>query len=195
MDTFLGMLDGLVAPPPSGEFATTGPIYESTVGEVATTIQGFRSARQNLQIDRVGTGLVRALYATYVSYLPNDAFAYPLPQHVDDRGVFVEVLKTADSGQFSFFTAQPGVTRGGHFHHSKTEKFLVIRGAARFRFRHMRTGEVYEVHTSGERAQVVETIPGWTHDITNTRSDELVVMLWANEVFDPKATDTYKCPV
>jgi UDP-2-acetamido-2,6-beta-L-arabino-hexul-4-ose reductase len=146
-------------------------------------------------IDRVGTGLTRALYSTYVSYLPPDDFAYPLIRHGDARGVFVEMLKTPDCGQFSFFTAHAGITRGGHYHHTKTEKFLVIQGQACFRFRHMLTGQTHELHTHAERPQVVETVPGWTHDITNTGEQEMVVMLWANEIFDRERPDTYACPV
>ena len=189
------ILDACAEPPPADCFAVSPRIYQIKVGDLAQKLQGFRNGRESLHIDKVGEGLTRALYATYVSYLPKEAFASKLEQHVDSRGVFVEMLKTADSGQFSYFTAHPGVTRGGHFHHSKTEKFLVICGHATFRFRHMHTGETYEVHTSGENAQVVETIPGWTHDITNTGTTEMVVMLWANEVFDPRQPDTYKCPV
>jgi UDP-2-acetamido-2,6-beta-L-arabino-hexul-4-ose reductase len=115
--------------------------------------------------------------------------------HVDARGAFVEVLKTPDAGQFSYLTAPPGVTRGGHYHHSKTEKFLVVRGQARFRFRHMQTGQVHELVTSGERSEIVETVPGWTHDITNVGTNEMIVMLWANEVFDRARPDTFSCPV
>jgi UDP-2-acetamido-2,6-beta-L-arabino-hexul-4-ose reductase len=100
------------------------------------------------------------------------------------------MLKTMDSGQFSFFTAHPGITRGGHYHHTKTEKFLVIKGSARFCFRHVLTNETYEVLTSGDISCVVETVPGWTHDITNVGDDEMVVMLWANEIFDRKNPDT-----
>ena len=140
--------------------------------------------------ERVGTGLVRALYATYVSFLPTEAFSYRIPKHGDARGVFVEMLKTHDSGQFSFFTAHPGITRGGHYHHSKTEKFLVIKGHALFKFRHIVTDERYQLETSGEEPVVVETIPGWSHDITNIGEDELVVMLWANENFDRQKPDT-----
>lgn len=105
------------------------------------------------------------------------------------------MLKTPDCGQFSFFTAHPGITRGGHYHHTKTEKFLVIKGEARFKFRHMQTGETHERVTSGSKAEIVETVPGWTHDITNIGSDEMVVMLWANEVFDRAKPDTYACPL
>ncbi|MDQ3598184.1 MAG: capsular polysaccharide biosynthesis protein CapF, partial [Pseudomonadota bacterium] len=104
-------------------------------------------------------------------------------------------LKTRDSGQFSFFTALPGITRGGHYHHSKTEKFLVIRGCARFCFRHIVSGEFYELSTTGEKPVIVETVPGWTHDVTNVGQDELIVMLWANEIFDRNNPDTYAMPV
>lgn len=176
-------------------FEQIQPVYAITVGKLADTIRGFRDSRDTQMIDHVGTGLTRALYATYVSYLPTNRFSYSVPMHGDPRGVFVEMLKTQDSGQFSYFTAHPGITRGGHYHHTKTEKFLVIKGQALFRFRHMQTGETYELRTDGTRAEVVETVPGWTHDITNTGQDEMVVMLWANEVFDREKPDTYACPL
>lgn len=171
------------------------PEYTVTVGELAAQIEAFRCCRTNLVTERVGTGLVRALYSTYLSYFPKEKFSYDLPCHSDERGMFVEMLKTYDSGQFSFFTAHPGVTRGGHYHHTKTEKFLVIQGTARFGFRHLLTGETWEIFTSGERPQVVETVPGWTHDITNIGDEEMVVMLWANEIFDREHPDTVACKV
>jgi len=144
---------------------------------------------------RVGTGFTRALYATYVSYLAPDSFAYSLTRHSDPRGVFAEMLKTPDCGQFSFFTAHPGITRGGHYHHTKSEKFLVVKGRARFGFRHIVTGEVHEILVSGDESRVVETVPGWAHDITNVGDDEMVVMLWANEIFDPQKPDTIAASV
>lgn len=171
------------------------PEYTITLGGLAAQIQAFKNCRSNLVTERVGTGLTRALYSTYVSYLPTSKFAYDLPRYGDERGVFVEMLKTPDCGQFSFFTAHPGVTRGGHYHHSKTEKFLVIKGAARFGFRHIVTDETYELLTSSDKPQVVETVPGWTHDITNVGQDEMVVMLWANEIFDRAHPDTIACKV
>lgn len=192
---FANILAGKLSVPKAGEFAAVTPQYRTTVGELARKIRGFRESRATLATDRVGAGFVRALYATYVSHLPVEAFAYDVPVHRDPRGDFVEMLKTPDCGQFSFLTAHPGVTRGGHYHHSKTEKFLVIRGQARFRFRHMETGQTHELFTSGENPKIVETVPGWTHDITNVGPDELVVMLWANEVFDPEHPDTIRCPV
>ena len=191
IDDVVAELLRFVADPGQGvRFAEAGPVHVTTVGELARQIEAFREVRDTLVSERVGTGLVRALYATYVSFLPPAAFSYPVPMHGDARGVFVEMLKTPDCGQFSFFTAHPGITRGGHYHHTKTEKFLVIKGRARYRFRHLLTDEIFEVESDGDTALVVETIPGWAHDITNIGSDELVVMLWANEIFDRQRPDT-----
>ena len=169
--------------------------YCTTVGELADRIQGFRKSRPELAVDRVGTGFTRALYATYISYLPQSTHSYPLKQYSDPRGVFVEMLKTPDAGQFSYFTSAPGITRGGHYHHTKTEKFLVVQGEALFRFRHVLTGETYTIRTSGANPTVVQTIPGWAHDITNEGTDTLIAMLWANEVFDRSRPDTYPAEV
>ena len=195
VERFVQLMDGADAAVDSNGFATVAPQYTTTVGELARQIQSFKDSRKTLMTDRVGTGLVRALYSTYVSYLPPESFAYTVPQHADARGVFVEMLKTPDAGQFSFFTAHAGITRGGHYHHSKTEKFLVIKGQARFKFRHMQTGETHELVTTGDKSDVVETVPGWTHDITNIGTEEMVVMLWANEVFDRSKPDTFACPL
>ena len=192
---FLQLMDGADACRDAGGFDAVAPQYTTTVGELARQIQSFKDSRSTLMTDRVGTDLVRALYATYVSYLPPEQFTYTVPQYSDPRGVFAEMLKTPDCGQFSYFTAHPGITRGGHYHHSKTEKFLVIKGQARFKFRHMQTGETYELLTSGDKAEIVETVPGWTHDITNIGTDEMVVMLWANEEFDRERPDTFACAV
>lgn len=192
IDCFLQFLDGRAG---DGLFPKVEPEYVTTVGELAKQLQAFRQSRNSLVTERVGTGLVRALYATYVSYLPPTSFSYTVPQYGDPRGVFVEMLKTPDCGQFSYFTAHPGITRGGHYHHSKTEKFLVIKGAARFGFRHITTNEYYAIETSGNKPEIVETVPGWTHDITNIGQDEMIVMLWANEIFDREYPDTYARPV
>jgi UDP-2-acetamido-2,6-beta-L-arabino-hexul-4-ose reductase len=189
-DVVAALLAALQAPAPGCLLATVTPEYTITLGEMAAQIRAFADCRTTLMSERVGAGLVRALYATYVSYLPNEKFSYQVQQHDDPRGVFVEMLKTPDSGQFSYFTAHPGITRGGHYHHTKTEKFLVIKGEALFRFRHLLTGELVELRTSGTAPQVVDTIPGWAHDITNVGDDEMIIMLWANENFDRKKPDT-----
>jgi UDP-2-acetamido-2,6-beta-L-arabino-hexul-4-ose reductase len=175
--------------PPSG-MLEVGPLYRTTVGELADMLQAIADGREALTVPATGRGLARALYATFISYLPADKFSYPVPVHADPRGAFVEMLKTPESGQFSYFTSAPGVTRGEHYHHSKVEKFLVLAGKAHFGFRHIESGATHEVVTEGGTPVVVETIPGWTHNVTNIGDGELVVMLWANEVFDRARPDT-----
>jgi UDP-2-acetamido-2,6-beta-L-arabino-hexul-4-ose reductase len=127
--------------------------------------------------------------------LPIAEFSYPIAAHGDPRGSFSEMLKTRTSGQFSFFTAHPGVTRGGHYHHSKTEKFLIVHGSARFRFRHILSGEEHVINVSGEHPEIVETVPGWAHDVTNIGETMLISMLWANEIFDRDRPDTIAAKV
>ena len=165
--------------------------YFLTVGELMEYIKKFRDNRENLVIEDVGSGLLRALYATYLSYLPTNIFSYNLKSNEDDRGKFVEFLRTKNSGQFSFFTAYPGVTRGAHYHHTKTEKFLIIKGEARFNFKNIDTQESLQIFTNDRELKVIETIPGWFHDITNTGKDLMIVLLWGSEVFDPENPDTY----
>lgn len=181
--TALNAPDGLNLPAVTPEFSIT-------LGQLASQIQAFNNCRSDLITEPVGVGLVRALYSTYISYLPVEDFSYKVPQYSDSRGIFVEMLKTQNSGQFSYFTAHPGITRGGHYHHTKTEKFLVVKGQALFKFRHLQTDEVVEITTNGEHPEIIDTIPGWAHDITNVGDDEMIVMLWANENFDRENPDT-----
>ena len=169
--------------------------FTITLGELSVQITAFKNCRTTLISERVGTGLTRALYATYISYLQPEQFVYDIPIYSDERGIFAEMLKTADSGQFSFFTVHSGVTRGSHYHHSKTEKFLVVSGVVRMCFRQLVTGETFEITVSNDKPQVVISIPGWVHDITNVGVSEAVVMLWANEVFDKQKPDCIPCKV
>ncbi|MGL5953033.1 MAG: UDP-2-acetamido-2,6-beta-L-arabino-hexul-4-ose reductase [Providencia rustigianii] len=176
-------------------FKQIQPEYLTTVGDVAEKIQEFKESRNSLIIDSVGIGLTRALYSTYLSYMRPTQFSYTVPIYSDQRGSFSEMLKTKQSGQFSFFTALPGVTRGGHYHHTKNEKFLVLKGKALFKFKNISTGEYYEMTIDSSSPTIVETIPGWSHDITNISNEEMVVILWANEIFDRNIPDTYSYPL
>jgi UDP-2-acetamido-2,6-beta-L-arabino-hexul-4-ose reductase len=191
IDDVIDAFTRLLSPPfPASGFVEVDPAYETTVGEVAAHLSSFPDSRRTLMAPRAGSGLIRALYATYLSFIEPEQFEYQVPRYVDPRGEFSELLKTHDCGQFSYFTAHPGVTRGDHYHHTKNEKFLIIRGTARFEFRHMDSGQIHVLTVSGGEGRVVETVPGWTHNITNVGQDELIVMLWANEVFDRAKPDT-----
>lgn len=165
--------------------------YQISVGELADRIETFGRSRKTSMPGPVGSGLNRALYATYLSFLPVSRFSYKISESKDERGRFSEVLRTSDSGQFSFFTTQPGAVRGNHYHHTKSEKFVVVRGVAEFQFKNVLTGQSHSIITSSEAAVVVETVPGWAHSVSNIGSEELVVMLWSNETFDPQHPDTY----
>lgn len=192
IETFWRMIENSYSPE---QYFVIEPEYQITVGDLANTLREFKQSRQTLITLPVGTGLTRALYSTYLSFLQPDQFDYTVTKHGDERGIFVEMLKTPHAGQFSYFTAHPGITRGGHYHHSKTEKFLVIKGNALFKFKHIVTGEYYDLETNGDEARIVETVPGWTHDITNIGEGEMIVMLWANEIFDREKPDTYAMPI
>ena len=167
------------------------PIYKISVKHLAEILNSFKESRDKLFTEKVGNGLMKKLYATFTSYLPIDDSVYSIPSYSDKRGKFVEMLKTKESGQISFFTAKPGVTRGGHYHHSKIEKFLVIKGKAKFRFMHILTKEFKEIYLTDNNTQIVESIPGWSHDIKNIGNEEMIVMLWANEIFDKNNPDTF----
>ena len=167
------------------------PIYKKTLGEIKTLLELFKESRTSLTVPSVGRGFERALYATYLSFLPTNKFAYELKGHQDDRGTFYEFVKTLDSGQFSISTTVPGITRGNHYHNSKNEKFLVIKGEASIKHRQIHGNKIIEYKVSDKKMEVVEMIPGYTHDITNTGDTEMVLLLWANEVFDRENPDTY----
>ena len=178
-----------------GKVPSVQPEYKIKLGDLANQIKIFKESRDSLITEKVGSGLVRKLYSTYLSYISPEQFSYLIPSYGDERGMFAEMLKTKDSGQFSFFTVKPGMMRGGHYHHSKTEKFLVVQGEAKFGFRHIISNESYEIITSSKELKIVETVPGWSHDITNIGVEDMVVMLWANEIFDPDNPDTIACKV
>jgi UDP-2-acetamido-2,6-beta-L-arabino-hexul-4-ose reductase len=191
--TFVSLLINMPSEPE--EYSQVEPVYYTTVGAVVSLLSDFKQSRSSLITSKVGVGFERSLYSTYLSYFKPEQFTYDVPSYTDERGSFSEMLKTTDSGQFSFFTAHPGITRGGHYHHTKNEKFLVLKGEALFKFKHIVTGEEYELKTSEAVRTIVETVPGWTHDITNVASEELIVMLWANEIFDRDKPDTVAMPL
>ena len=165
-------------------------VYKKTLGEIETLLYMFKNSRQNLLIPNIAQGFERVLYATYLSFLPTDRFSYKLSGHEDARGTFYEILKTLDSGQLGISTTKPGITRGNHYHNTKNEKFLVIKGKALIELRDIYSKEIIQYNVNGHDLEIVEMIPGYTHNITNTGDDEMVLLIWANENYDPKAPDT-----
>jgi len=165
-------------------------IYTITLKELEDILSSFRESRYTLILNDIGSGIKKLLYTTYVSYLSPENFCYEVPIHADERGVFVEILKTSNSGQFSYFTSLPGVSRGEHYHNIKTEKFMILSGKAKFAFRNIITNEKYEIILSEGGSKIIETSPGWAHNITNIGNEKLIAVVWANEIFDKDKPDT-----
>ena len=185
------------------------PVHRTTLGTLAETIQNFARARGGDAARALGTdglptlavpelaagSFEKKLYSTYLSYLPEDGFAYDLNMHCDNRGSFTEFLRTPERGQVSVNISRPGIVKGNHWHHTKNEKFLVVKGEGVIRFRQIFSDKVIEYHVSGEKLQVVDIPCGYTHNIENVGEGEMVTVMWANEAFDPEHPDTYPMPV
>jgi UDP-2-acetamido-2,6-beta-L-arabino-hexul-4-ose reductase len=190
-DVIATLLRYLDRPPVGLERRQSHPEYAITLGNLVETVQAFRASRQTLRLPDMYDEFVRKLYATYLSYLENDGFAYSLEQQTDARGVLAEFVKQPHVGQMFVSRTYPGITRGNHYHHTKVEKFLVLEGEAVIRFRHIAEGNVVEYRITGGDFKVVDIPPGYTHAIENVGSTEMIVLFWASEVFDPSAPDTY----
>ena len=167
------------------------PEFSISLGKLASMIQSFRDNRKSLFLPDVGDPLEKALYSTWLTYLAPNDFSYGLELKKDDRGSLFELLKSHTSGQLFVSTTLPGITRGNHFHHSKTEKFIIVQGTGRIQFRSVLGEHIIEYNVSGARPQVVDIPPGYTHNITNTGDDTMITLFWANEVFDPQNPDTF----
>lgn len=173
------------------QFTIVPEVSTLTLGEIADLIASFPTSRQNLQTPFVGVGVEKQLYSTYLSYLPHDQFAYDLKMNVDNRGSFTEFLKTPERGQVSINVSKPGITKGNHWHHTKTEKFLVVSGEALIQFRQINSQEIIEYRVNGEQLRIVDIPTGYTHNIINVGATDLVTVMWANEAFDPQRPDTF----
>lgn len=165
-------------------------VYKKTLGEIVELLYKFRDSRSNLLIPNIAKGFERVLYATYLSFLPTDKFSYKLSGYEDARGTFYEILKTLDSGQLGISTTKPGITRGNHYHNTKNEKFLVIKGKALIELRDIFSKEIIQYNVDGNNLEIVEMIPGYTHNIKNTGDEEMVLLIWANENYNSKTPDT-----
>lgn len=176
-------------------YAAELPATDISLGELADLVLSFREHRQNLRVPDFTSRFVKALYATYLSYLEPPDFAYSLTKRTDPRGSLAEFVKQPSFGQIFVSRTKPGITRGNHYHHLKTEKFLVVEGQAVVRFRHVQGNEVQEFTVDGDEYRVIDIPPGYTHSIENVGHGTLVTLFWASEIFDPNTPDTHGAPV
>lgn len=190
VEAFIDALDGRIVPGEDG-FCRVPREYEKSLGEIASSLESFSRSRSSLVMPNLEDDFQRRLYGTWLSYLPEDRFSYPLEMKRDARGWLSEFMKSPPFGQIFISTTKPGVTRGNHWHHTKVEKFLVISGNGLVRFRKIGSSEVLEYPVSGEELTVIDIPVGYTHSITNIGDRELITLFWADELFDPAAPDTY----
>ena len=176
----------------NGEFCEVPVVHTITLGKIVELLYSFKECRKTLDVPNVGDALTKKLFATYLSYLPKEEFSYPLKMNMDNRGSFTEIIRTTDKGQFAVNISKPGITKGQHWHHSKVEKFVVVHGHGLIQQRNIQSDEIINTEVSGDAITVVETIPGYTHNLINlSDTEDLVTFIWCNECFDPKRPDTY----
>lgn len=164
--------------------------YSISIQELADEIYAIKNSSENLSINGFSNGLKKALYSTYLSYQPENNFTYKLKSNEDERGKFVEIIKSDSAGQFSFLSINKEKVRGEHYHHSKTEKFFVISGKVKFTSKDILSEKITEIVVDENDNKIVDTIPGWTHQIENVGTKTAKIIIWANEIFDPNRPDT-----
>lgn len=175
-----------------GNFCIVPTVHTITLGGIVDLLYAFKQMPQTLEVPDLSDAFTKKLYSTYLSYLPKEKISYPLKMNVDNRGSFTEIIRTPDRGQFSVNISKPGITKGQHWHHTKNEKFVVVSGHGLIQLRKIGTDEVLNFEVSGDKIEVVEMLPGYTHNIINlSETEDLVTFMWANEAFDPNRPDTY----
>ena len=190
--------DGLTPRPcEDGRYCYVPTTHKATLGYIVECLNTFHDQPQTLIMPKIADGsFEKKLYSMYLSYLPKEKVAFDLKMNCDDRGSFTELLKTMDHGQFSVNISKPGITKGQHWHNTKWEFFIVVAGHGLIQERKIGSDEVIEFEVSGNKIQAVHMLPGYTHNIINlSETENLVTVMWANEIFDPNHPDTFFEPV
>ena len=178
-------------PTREGIFCKVSKTYTKKLGCLADLIQSFKENGKGIMVPSTGDEFTKKLYATYMSYVPLNEMVVDLTEHRDERGIFCELIRTKEAGQVSVSTTNPNIVRGGHYHHTKMERFIVIKGKARIEFEHVLTHKKIEFEVSSDKLQYVTIPVGYQHSINNIGEGELILILWANELFDSNRPDTF----
>ena len=190
--------DGLnVVPQADGRYCYVPTTHKATLGEIVELLKSFAEQPKTLMIPEIPeNSFAKKLYSTYLSYLPKEKVAFPLKMNVDDRGSFTELVHTLNAGQVSINISKPGITKGQHWHHTKWGFFIVVSGRGLIQERKLGTDEVIEFEVSGDNIQCIHMLPGYTHNIINlSETENLVTVMYCNEIFNPQKPDTYFEPV
>jgi len=189
IESFLKHLD--VEADPKRQWFNVTRSFRVTLGELVDKIRQLNAIRETLTIPDCSDDFMKCLYATYLSFLPEDDFAYPVKLNTDKRGWLFELLKSEHFGQIFVSTTLPGITRGNHYHNTKLEKFCVVRGEGVIRFRSVISDKILEYVVNDKEIKVVDIPPGYTHSIKNVGPEKMIVLFWANQLFDTKKPDTF----
>lgn len=179
----------------SEQYLTIKPTYKITLGDLVDKICQLRDVRKTNIVPDLSDEFMKCLYATYLSYIDKGDFSYSLDVKTDNRGSLAEIIKSENFGQIFVSKTHASIVRGNHYHNTKIEKFCVIQGKAVIKFRHIFLNEVLSYHVSGDKLEVVDIPTGYTHSIENLSDGEMIVLFWANQIFDPQRPDTYLCEV
>lgn len=189
VNAFMAILSGTILA--TNHYLTIHPSYKITLGDLADKIYQFLNVRKTLILPDLSDDFMRRLYSVYLSYTDKEDLSYELELKTDNRGVLAELLKSEHFGQMFVSKSHSGVIRGNHYHNTKIEKFCVIYGKAVIKLRHIFSDEVISYHVTGDKIEVVDIPPGYTHSIENLSDGEMIVFFWANSIFDPEKPDTY----
>lgn len=175
----------------SGGYGEIPATYDISLETLAKLLYTFRDSRETKLVPDLLEGFTRKLYSTYLSFLPEEGLSYPLKMNQDQRGSFTEFLKSGSFGQISVNVIKPGIQKGNHWHHTKTEKFLVVKGEGVIRLRNIHSHKILQYFVTGDRLEVIDIPPGYTHNIENLGNTDMITIIWANESYDPLNPDTY----
>lgn len=192
---FISVLMGNKPIKMDGLFCYIEPTYNITLGDLAKKIRGFKVNMESILVPQTGDTFTKKLFSTYLSYVELDKMVFEPKMNIDDRGSFTELIHTVDSGQVSISVSKPGVFRGNHYHHTKMEKFIVVRGEAKITFQHVITGELKEYLVDDKVFKIVNIPVGYTHKIENIGNSDMILILWCNELFDKSNPDAYMMEV
>lgn len=188
---FSNLLDGIGPTKMEDEYCYVNPIYNITLGKLAELIKSFKQSMNSIQVPETGDDFTKKLFSTYLSYVPLDEMVFTPKMNVDERGSFTELIRTESAGQMSVSVSKPGIVRGNHYHHTKMEKFIVVKGKAKIKFKHVITEEEKEYLVDDTDLKIVNIPVGYTHMIENISNDEMILLIWCNELFDINKPDTY----
>ncbi len=189
IEEFINALEG--TPNKKGKYCKVKTEYTITLKEIVDSLYDFKHSRKTCILPNLGDDFTKKLYSTYLSYLPKGNFAYKLKTNRDDRGSFTEFIKTTNHGQISINISKPNITKGNHWHHTKIEKFLVIQGKGLVQLRKLNTKKIIEYFVNAQEMKVIEIPPGYTHNLINLGLEDMITIIWANELFNQEKPDTY----